>query len=100
MTKDWPTEVSPNFLPSPNQINGIKANLKKDATAMDEVTKLFNSVSVGGVPIREPILCELTRLQFGLVQIKERNTYYTHFEVETVRHMCSTLHQIAASIQE
>ena len=29
MAKDQPTNVSPYFLPSPNQINKIKANLKK-----------------------------------------------------------------------
>ena len=66
---------------------------------MDEVTKLYNSVSVAGVPTREPTLSELTRLKFGLIQIKERNTDYTHFEVATIRHISSTLHQIAASIR-
>ena len=99
MAKDQLTNVLPYFLPSHNQINKIKANFKKDATAMDEVTKLYNSASVTGVPTREPTLSELTRLQFGLVRIKERNIDYNHFEVATVRHICSTLHQIAASIR-
>ena len=70
MTKDQPTNVSQYFLLSPNQLNKIKANLKKDATAMDEVTKLYNSALVAGVPTRKPTLSELTKLQFGLVQIK------------------------------
>ena len=100
MEKDQPTEVSPHFLPSPNQINKIKTNLKKDTTALDEVTKLYNSVSVAVVPTREPTLSELTRLKFGLVQLKERNTDYTHFEVATVRHNCSIFHQTAASVRD
>ena len=61
MAKDQPTNVSPYFLPSPNQINKIKANLKKNATAMDEVTKLYDSASMAGVPTREPALSELKR---------------------------------------
>ena len=66
---------------------------------MNEVTKLYYSVLVAGVLIREPTLSKLTRLKFGLVEIKERNTNYTHFGVATVRHICSLLHQIAASIR-
>ena len=60
---------------------------------------MYNSVSAAGVPTREPTLRKLTRLQFGLVQIKEWNIYYNHFEVASVRYICSTLHQIAASIK-
>ena len=99
MTTDQPTIVSPFFLPSPNQLNKIKANLKKDATAMDEVTKLYKSASVAGVPTREPTMSELTRLQFGLVGIKERNIDYNHYELASVWYICSTLHQIASSIK-
>ena len=62
-------------------------------------TKLYNSVSVAGVPTRGPTLSELTILKFGLIQIKKRNRDYTHFEVASVRHISSTLHQIAALIR-
>ena len=99
MTTDRPTIVSPFFLPSPNQLNKIKANLKKDATALEEVTKLYKSTSVVGVPTREPTMSELTRLQFGLVRIKERNSDYNHYELASVWYIYSTLHQIASSIK-
>ena len=61
---------------------------------------MYNLESVAGPPTREPTMIKLRRLQFGLVQIKEQNKDYTHFEVATVRHICSTLHQIAASIRK
>ena len=64
---------------------------------MDEVTKVYYLMLVAGVPIKEPTLSKLTGLKFRLVRIKERNTDYTPFGVATVRHICSTLHQIAAS---
>ncbi len=99
MLTDQPTIVSPFFLPSPNQLNKIKANLKKDATAMDEVTKLYKSTSVVGVPTREPTMGELTRLKFALIRIKERNIDYNHYEFASVWYICSTLHQIASSIK-
>ena len=84
MEKDTETKMSPHFLPSPNQLDKIKANLEKDATALQEVTQLYNSVSVAGPPTREPTMSELTRLQFGVLRIKERNKDHTHFEGATV----------------
>ena len=100
MEKDAETVVSPYFLPSPNQLNKIKANLKKDATALQEVTQLYNQLLEPGPPTREATLSELTRFQFGVLQIKERNKDYTHVEATTVRHIGSILHQIAASIRK
>ena len=66
---------------------------------MEEVTQLYKSGSVAGVPTTGPTLSELTKLKFGLIQIKERNRDYTHFKVTSVRHISSTLHQIANSIR-
>ena len=67
---------------------------------MQEVTKLYNTLSEPGPPTRKATLRELTRFQFGVLRIKERNKDYTHFEAATVRHICSTLHQIAALIRK
>ena len=66
---------------------------------MDVVTKLYKSASVVGVPTKEPTMSELTRLKFGLVQIKERNIDYNHYELASVWYICLTLHQIASSIK-
>ena len=100
MEKGANTVVSPYFLPSPNQLNKIKGNLKKDATALEEVTQLYNTLSEPGPLRKEATLSELTRLQFGVLRIKERNKDYTHVEAATVRHISSVLHQIAASIKK
>ena len=100
MEKDAETVVLPYFLPSPNQINKIKANLKKDATALQEVTQLYNTLSEPGPLRKEATLSELTRLQFGVLRIKELNKDYTHVEAATVRHISSVLHQIAALIRK
>ena len=60
---------------------------------------MYNTLLEPGPPTREATLSELTRFQFGVLRIKERSKDYTHFEAATVRHICSTLHQIAASIR-
>ena len=66
---------------------------------MEQVTQLYKSGSVAGVPTTGPTLSKLKKLKFGMIRIKERNRDYTHFEVTSVRHISSTLHQIAASIR-
>ena len=54
--------VSPNFLPSPNQLNKIQANLLQEEGAMKEVQQLYMSGS-SDVTSKTPTQPQLNKLK-------------------------------------
>ena len=71
--------VSPNFLHNPNQLNKIQANLLQDEGAMKKVWQLYMSGS-SDVTSKSPTQPQLNKLKFTMMQIRERNPDYNHFD--------------------
>ena len=90
--------VSPYFLPSPNQLNKIQANLLQDEGAMKEVQQLYMSGS-SDVTSKSPTQLQLNKLKFTMMRIQEINQDYNHFDQPTVQRISLILQELANSIK-
>ena len=90
--------VSPYFLPSPNQLNKIQANLLQDEGALKQVQQLYMSGS-SDVTSKSPTQPQLNKLKFTMMRIQEINQDYNHFDHPTVLYISLILQELATSIK-
>ena len=90
--------VSPYFLPSPNQLNKIQANLLQDEGAMKQVQQLYMSGS-SDVTSKLPTQPQLNKLKCTMMRIQKINQDYNHFDHPTVLCISLILQELATSIK-